>query len=141
MSDQWILSMKPTFLTELLALPPKEAHQVQEKLALLVADPRPDAKVKKQLRHLDGKLHRLRSGDHRIFYTFDDRYVSALALRRRKEDTYDEEIDAEFLGGLDPETRRERPARRRGRRGSHRRAPPLPRTPRDRCQRPSPKRS
>ncbi|MFO0556200.1 MAG: 3'-5' exonuclease [Polyangiaceae bacterium] len=103
MSDQWILSMKPTFLTELLALPPKEAHQVQEKLALLVADPRPDAKVKKQLRHLDGKLHRLRSGDHRIFYTFDDRYVSALALRRRKEDTYDEEIDSEFLGGLDPE--------------------------------------
>lgn len=103
MSDRWILSMKPTFLTELLALPPKEAHQVQEKLALLVADPRPDAKVKKQLRHLDGKLHRLRSGDHRIFYTFDDRYVSALALRRRKEDTYDEEIDAEFLGGLDPE--------------------------------------
>ncbi len=102
MSDGRILSMKPTFLTELLALPPKEAHQVQELLALLVADPAPDAKVKKKLRHLDGKLHRLRSGDHRIFYTFDDRYVSVLALRRRKEDTYDEEIDTEFLGGLDP---------------------------------------
>lgn len=102
MTGPWILSMKPTFLTELLALPPKEAHQVQEKLALLVADPTPDAKVKKQLRHLDGKLHRLRSGDHRIFYTYDDHYVSVLALRRRKEDTYDEEIDAEFLGGLDP---------------------------------------
>lgn len=102
MTQSWILSMKPTFLTELLALPPKEAHQVQEKLALLVADPTPDAKVKKQLRHLGGKLHRLRSGDHRIFYTYDDRYVSVLALRRRKEDTYDEDIDAEFLGGLDP---------------------------------------
>lgn len=102
MATSWILSMKPTFLTELLALPPKEAHQVQEKLALLVADPRPDAKVKKQLKHLDGKLHRARSGDHRIFYTFDDRYVSVLALRRRKEDTYDEDIDSEFLGGLVP---------------------------------------
>jgi superfamily I DNA/RNA helicase/mRNA-degrading endonuclease RelE of RelBE toxin-antitoxin system len=102
MADTWILSMKPTFLTELLALPPKEGHQIQEKLALLVADPHPDAKVKKQLKHLDGRLHRLRSGDFRIFYTFDDRYVSVLALRRRKEDTYDEDIDAEFLGGLDP---------------------------------------
>jgi len=85
----------------LLALPPKETHQVLEKINLLVQDPTPDAKVKKQLKHMNGRLHRLRSGDFRIFYTFEQPYISILALRRRDDYTYDEDMDAEFLGGLD----------------------------------------
>ncbi len=95
--------MKPSFQTEWLALPPKETHQVLEKIALLTQDPTPDAKVKKQLPHLHGKLHRIRSGDYRIFYTFEQPYISLLALRRRNEDTYDEDLDVELLGGFDPE--------------------------------------
>lgn len=102
MSEKWLTTMKPTFQTEWLALPPKESHQVLEKIALLATDPTPDAKVKKQLKYLGGKLHRLRCGNYRIFYTFEHPYVSLLALRRRDRDTYDEELDAEFLAGFDP---------------------------------------
>lgn len=102
MSSLWLTTMKPTFQTEWLALPPKESHQILEKIALLAQDPTPDAKVKKQLKYMGGKLHRLRSGNYRIFYTFEHPYVSLLALRRRDDDTYDEDFDPEFLGGLDP---------------------------------------
>ncbi|GCE08139.1 DNA helicase [Dictyobacter aurantiacus] len=88
-----------------MALPPKEVQQIHEKIKLLEYDPTPDAKVKKQLKHLHPRLHRIRSGKYRLFYTFEKPYISLLALRRRDDDTYDEEIDAEFLGGLIPELR------------------------------------
>src|SRR2546421_3375359 len=103
MATIWLTTMKPGFTNEWLALPPKEAHQVLEKINLLVQDPTPDAKVKKQLKYMNGKLHRIRSGDYRIFYTFEQPYISILALRRRDDDTYDEDMDVEFLGGLDPQ--------------------------------------
>src|SRR3989440_8370221 len=100
---EWRVTQKPDFFKALLALSPKEMHQVMEKINLLVQDPTPDAKVKKQLKHMNGRLHRLRSGDYRIFYTFEQPYISILALRRRDDDTYDEDMDAEFLGGVDPD--------------------------------------
>lgn len=96
-----LTTMKPTFRTEWRALPPKEAHQILDKIDMLAEDPRPDAKVKKQLKYMGGKLHRLRSGNFRIIYTFDEKFVSLLALRRRDDETYDEDFDPEFLGGLD----------------------------------------
>src|SRR6266702_2012074 len=102
MATAWLTTMKPGFTNEWLILPPKEARQVLEKINLLARDPTPDAKVKKQLPHLNGKLHRIRSGNYRIFYTFEQPYISILALRRRDDDTYDEDMDVEFLGGLDP---------------------------------------
>ena len=100
----WLITQKPTFLSELLALPPKESHQVQEKLSLLVQDPTPDGKVKKQLKNWTPPVYRLRCGNYRIFYAFNRPYVSLLALRRRSEDTYDEHIEAEDLGGYAPVT-------------------------------------
>lgn len=103
MTTTWLTTMKPTFTNEWLALPPKESHQILEKIKLLEQDPTPDAKVKKQLKHMGGKLHRLRSGDYRIFYTFEQPYISLLALRRRADDTYEEDFDSQFLGGLDAE--------------------------------------
>src|SRR5712691_7961372 len=103
MTKEWRITQKPDFFKALLALPPKESHQVLEKINLLARDPTPDAKVKKQLPHLNGKLHRIRSGDYRIFYTFEHPYISILALRRRDDDTYEEDIDVEFLGGLEPQ--------------------------------------
>jgi len=102
MTTQWLITQKPDFLQALAALPGKEIHQVLEKINLLAQDPTPDAKVKKQLTHMNGRLHRIRSGDYRIFYTFEQPYISILALRRRDDDTYDEDLDVEFLGGLDP---------------------------------------
>jgi mRNA-degrading endonuclease RelE of RelBE toxin-antitoxin system len=71
MSIKWLVTMKPSFQSEWLALPPKEAHQVLEKIHLLSQDPTPDSKVKKQLKYLDHKLYRIRSGNYRIFYTID----------------------------------------------------------------------
>src|SRR6266404_8422733 len=102
MNTTWLTTMKPSVQTEWLALPPKDAHQVLEKIKLLSEDPTPDAKVKKQLKYMHGRLHRIRSGNYRIFYTFEHPYISLLALRRRDDDTYDEDMDVEFLGGLDP---------------------------------------
>jgi superfamily I DNA/RNA helicase/mRNA-degrading endonuclease RelE of RelBE toxin-antitoxin system len=103
MPTQWLITQKPDFIQALAGLPGKEIHQVIEKINLLAQDPTPDAKVKKQLKYLNGRLHRLRSGDYRIFYTFEQPYISMLALRRRDDDTYDEDLDVEFLRGLDPE--------------------------------------
>ncbi|HTE85589.1 MAG TPA: UvrD-helicase domain-containing protein, partial [Dehalococcoidia bacterium] len=103
MSGEWLTTMKPSFLTEWMALPAKESRQIGQKIELLTRDPTPDAKVKKQLKYMNGRLHRIRSGDYRLFYTFDHPYISLLALRRRDNDTYDEDLDTEFLGGLDPQ--------------------------------------
>lgn len=99
---EWTLSLRRNFQSELLALPAKENAQIQKKLSQLVEDPLPDAKVKKQLKNWKGgSVYRLRSGDYRIFYTIDEPYISLLALRRRSEDTYDEEIEAVNFGGPD----------------------------------------
>jgi superfamily I DNA/RNA helicase/mRNA-degrading endonuclease RelE of RelBE toxin-antitoxin system len=97
---EWTLSLRKNFQSELLALPPKENAHIQKKLSQLVEDPLPDAKVKKQLKNWKGgNVYRLRSGDYRIFYAIDEPYISLLALRRRSEDTYDEEIEAVNFGG------------------------------------------
>ncbi len=103
MSKRWIISMKPSFTAEWLALPPKEARHILDKINLLTDDPTPDAKTKKQLKYIDPRLHRIRCGDYRIFYTFQAPYVSLLSVQKRKEDTYDNDFDVEFLGGIDPE--------------------------------------
>jgi superfamily I DNA/RNA helicase/mRNA-degrading endonuclease RelE of RelBE toxin-antitoxin system len=98
---EWLVTQKPSFLNDLLTLSPKEIKQIQSKIAMLTKDPTPDAKVKKQLKYMDGRLYRMRSGDFRVFYTFKKPYISLLSLKRRDDDTYDEEFDIEYLGGLD----------------------------------------
>ena len=97
----YILSQRSNFLNELCALDPKELAHVAEKLKLLCNDPSPDGSAKKRLKYLGGKLHRLRSGKYRVIYTYDSSFVSLIALRKREDDTYDEDFDPEFLGGLD----------------------------------------
>ncbi len=102
MSTNWKMTMKPNFTAELMALSAKELHQVVTRMHTLVQDPKPDARVKKQLKHVDPRLHRIRCGDYRVFYTFEYPFISLLALRRRQEDTYDG-VEVEFLGGFDPD--------------------------------------
>jgi hypothetical protein len=41
----WLLTIQPSFLNELVALPAKEAAQVQKKLVPLTEDPTPDGYV------------------------------------------------------------------------------------------------
>ncbi len=88
MKAQWQPLIKPAFLNDILKLPAKDMHQIMEKVTMLTQDPRPDSKVKKQLVHLSGKLYRIRSGDYRIFYTFNQQYVSIHKIDRRDETTY-----------------------------------------------------
>jgi len=88
MKGQWQPLIKPSFLNDILKLPAKDMHQIMEKVTMLTQDPRPDSKVKKQLVHLSGKLYRIRSGDYRIFYTYNQQYVSIHKIDRRDETTY-----------------------------------------------------
>ena len=48
--------------------------EIGAKLKVLTGDPRPDGGTKKQLKYLNREVNRIRSGDYRVFYTFDDRY-------------------------------------------------------------------
>ena len=105
----WLVTLKPTFQTEWLALPAKEGHQVMEKIQMLLMDPTPAGKVKKQLKHKTTRIYRLRAGDYRIFYTYEEPYISLLSVRKRKEDTYDDDLEAEFLGGYNPATDFQKP--------------------------------
>ena len=100
MATEWTVSMNQTFLAQWLALPLRENRQVQEKVRMLLENPLPDGKVRKQLKHINAKLHRIRSGDYRIFYTFEKPYVSLLEVSKRDEDTYNFAPSAETLGGL-----------------------------------------
>ena len=93
-------SYRDSFLNELCALDPAEMARVAEKLKVLNRDPSPDGDAKKRLKYLKGKLHRLRAGSYRVIYTYDAEYVSLIALRKREDDTYDEDFDSEFFGGL-----------------------------------------
>ncbi len=45
MSTEWRITQKPDFFKALLALPPKETHQVLEKINLLMQDPALASKV------------------------------------------------------------------------------------------------
>ena len=103
MSSARIVSQKPTFLAELTLLPSKDVAQVVEKIHRLALDPKPDGKIRKALsaKKYEG-VCRLRCGDWRLLYTYDDSYVSLLSIRRRDDQTYDDDgVEAEHLGGLD----------------------------------------
>ncbi len=91
MTSQWQIVIKPAFLHDINALQSKEVAQVMEKVMMLTQNPVPDGKVKKQLTHLPSKPCRIRSGDYRIFYAFNQQVVSVFKIERRNEDTYKEE--------------------------------------------------
>ncbi|WP_420449775.1 UvrD-helicase domain-containing protein [Candidatus Palauibacter sp.] len=96
-STQRVTSFKMTFWRELERIPRNHRIQVIDKLKTLARDPEPDAKVRKRLKGSERGLHRLRSGDYRIFYTYDDTSVSLYSVRRRSKDTYRVMPEAENL--------------------------------------------
>ena len=103
MNSEWVPTIKPSFIVQLLALPAKEMRQIMGKINLLLEDPLSHGNLKKQLTHINRDLYRLKSGDYRITYTISDPYISILELVRRDEDTYDDDLDVEFLGGYNPD--------------------------------------
>lgn len=91
------ISFKPTFLKELERLEAKHQAQVMSKIGTLATSPEPQAKVKKPLKGVDNGLHRLRSGDYRVFYAYDERSVSLFSVRIRSGSTYDSMPEVEEL--------------------------------------------
>src|SRR5260370_468617 len=63
MGDEWLWTPKPSFLSAWRALPPKETHQVLEKITLLEQDPMPDGKAKIQVKrkYQSKTVYRIRS--------------------------------------------------------------------------------
>jgi len=88
MKAQRELLTKETFLRDIVGLPAKDIQQVMAKLSLIVEDPTPDGKFKQPIKHMRGRLYRARSGNYRILYSYDNRFVNVLMLRRRNEATY-----------------------------------------------------
>lgn len=105
MTSPLVLAHRPSFMTDLLSLPRDRIPQVLDKAQLLSVDPHPDGHAKKKLKHWEG-VYRLRSGDYRVFYTFDKTHVSLLKVVKRDDETYDEQLHAELLGAPDVDVAR-----------------------------------
>ena len=94
-ATSWTMSIKPGVMTDILALETKDRDLVLSRLPRLEEDPRPFSAGTKQLKS-GGGVCRLRAGNFRIFYTYDDATVSVLQVVRRTDTTYND-------GGPDPE--------------------------------------
>lgn len=79
------LLYKPTFTNQLLTISKDRVLQVLEKIELLRDNPQPHGKLKKKLHGYKGNIYRLRSGDHRIIYTYGDGWVALLGVDARKD--------------------------------------------------------
>ncbi len=80
-----------TYLNQLLAVPPSETHLILEKVNILTQNPAPDSKNKKRLQGLQKPVFRIRAGNYRIVYSFDEneRWVKLLKVEKRDE-VYDD---------------------------------------------------
>ena len=103
MPPTWELNVKPSFLTDLLALPNKKvARQVQQGVEALQNDPRPDGHVRKKLKCHQEPVYRLRTGDFRVIYTFGKGWVRLLAVKKHHEGYDDESIGFEKPAAVPP---------------------------------------
>ena len=94
MSARRELNIKPSCAKDLMNFPKEQLGPLLEKINLLVDDPIPDGKLKKQL-HDRKDVSRLRVGDWRVFYTFGESWVRLLGIRKRDEQTYSGRTDAD----------------------------------------------
>lgn len=86
---------KPTFTNQLLAIPKEYMVQILEKIEVLRDDPKPHGSLKKKLHGYQGNVYRLRSGDYRIIYTYDNGWVALLGVDARKDVYKGEKLVAE----------------------------------------------
>ena len=84
----WALAMNPEYLKEFKRLQRKYQNQISRKAQDLMNDPTPGGS-RTALTQYDG-LCRLRAGEFRIIYAYNDSVVELLSLRRRNESTYDD---------------------------------------------------
>ena len=95
MATSYELNMKPSFSEQLLGFPESNQSQLWEKINYLLDDPKPDGYLKRKVNAYD-KVFRLKVGNWRLFYSFGDGWVKLLTLRRRNEDTYDQNQPVDF---------------------------------------------
>lgn len=96
MAADYKLTMKPKFVSALMALPKNDQPKIVRALQALSRDPMSGG-AKKRLKGHDN-LMRVRADDYRVFYVVGDGYVSVIDVRRRKDDTYARMPAAEDLG-------------------------------------------
>lgn len=78
-----VLVHRPGFTQDLLRFDGASIKQVLDKCTMLLDSPQEEGKGKARLDGRTDGLHRLRSGDFRVFYTFDDEKVSLWGVRRK----------------------------------------------------------
>jgi superfamily I DNA/RNA helicase/mRNA-degrading endonuclease RelE of RelBE toxin-antitoxin system len=88
----WQLSFKPTFLSELLNLPPAVQKKVEKATKILQSDPISANGDAKKLKGYVNNVYRLRLGNYRLFYSFGQGWVQLLSVRKRDERTYEIEL-------------------------------------------------
>lgn len=99
------LTPAATFMREILAIQADQVGRITKKLNVLLQDPTPDEKSRKKIRGTDQPLYRMRCGDYRVFYTFDDATVTVLSARMKGDDTYEDLPEVPVGGsstGADP---------------------------------------
>ena len=74
---------RPGFTGDLLAFDSPSIKQILDKCTMLQDSPEEGGKAKARLSGRNDNLHRLRTGDFRIFYTYDDEKVSLWGVRRK----------------------------------------------------------
>lgn len=88
------LNIKPSCLSELLALPKEHYVKILNKIHLLLEDPFPKGDSKKQLKGFEN-VYRLRVSNFRVFYSFGDGWLKVLKVDRRSKTTYKAGVNAE----------------------------------------------
>ena len=85
------LLIKPTYRNQYKALPRRDAELVESKIDLLIENPRPDSKNKKRVVSYKQPVFRIRAGDYRVLYMFDEQagWVSLLSVDSRA-DVYEQ---------------------------------------------------
>ena len=112
MTRFWALIQSADYRQEYVRVSSKYRNQISRKALELMSDPTPGGS-RTALRGYD-RLCRLRAGDFRIIYAYDDKVVQLMNLRRRDEHTYDNLDESEIrqfeafraiIGGKSPHPR------------------------------------
>ena len=83
MSGHRALVHRQGFTEDLLAFDAPDIKQILDKCTMLQQSPGEAGKAKARLTGRSDNLHRLRSGEFRIFYTYDDEKISLWSVRRK----------------------------------------------------------
>ncbi len=79
------LGTTQAFMDQLFTLPMAQIRQINRKIEILRQDPHPDGHQRTLLKHQKHRIYRLRSGDYRILYHFNESFVRLLGVDARSD--------------------------------------------------------